>query len=74
MNKILKQFLMVLALVGFSISTSKAFIVDVWEVRGANPQELHLDHQLKLEVIIQMILPMFTVIMIAMKTKWKLQL
>ena len=40
MNKILKQFLMVLALVGFSISTSKAFIVDVWEVRGANPQEM----------------------------------
>ncbi len=40
MNKILKQFLMVLTLVGFSISTSKAFIVDVWEVRGANPQEM----------------------------------
>lgn len=40
MNKVLKQFLMVLALVGFSISTSKAFIVDVWEVRGANPQEM----------------------------------
>ena len=40
MNKILKQFLMVLALFGFSISTSKAFIVDVWEVRGANPQEM----------------------------------
>ena len=40
MNKILKQFLMVLTLFGFSISTSKAFIVDVWEVRGANPQEM----------------------------------
>ena len=40
MNKILKQFLMVLTVVGFSISTSKAFIVDVWEVRGANPQEM----------------------------------
>ena len=40
MNKILKQFLMVLTLFGFSISTSKAFIVDVWEVRGASPQEM----------------------------------
>ena len=40
MNKILKQFLMVLTLFVFSISTSKAFIVDVWEVRGANPQEM----------------------------------
>ena len=40
MNKILKQFLMVLTLFGFSISASKAFIVDVWEVRGASPQEM----------------------------------
>ena len=40
MNKILKQFLMVLTLFGFSISTSKAFIVDIWEVRGASPQEM----------------------------------
>ena len=40
MIKIYKTFLISLGLLAISILPSKAFIVDVWEVRGANPQEI----------------------------------
>ena len=40
MIKIYKTFLISLGLLAISILPSKAFIVDVWEVRGASPQEM----------------------------------
>ena len=40
MIKIYKTFLISLSLLAIFILPSKAFIVDVWEVRGANPQEM----------------------------------
>ena len=40
MIKIYKTFLISLSLLAIFILPSKAFIVDVWEVRGASPQEM----------------------------------
>ena len=37
MKKILKISMIIVSLLGFSVTYSKAFVMDVWELKGADP-------------------------------------